>query len=77
MGFWDKSHRIFKCLCEHGRQGVLRMARQTGLSKRSVHRLTKSMERRDMHPEFWLWETAEGCQESITIWGAKFGNGCA
>jgi hypothetical protein len=62
MGFWEKSHRIFKCLCDHGRQGVRRIAQQTGLSKSSVHRLTQAMERRDIHPESWLWETAEGRQ---------------
>src|SRR5213594_504625 len=60
MGFWDKSLRIFKCLCDNGRQGVRRIAQQTGLSKSSVHRLTQAIERRDVHPESWLWETAEG-----------------
>ncbi len=60
MGFWAKSLRIFKCLCDYGRQSVRRMALQTGLSKSSVHRLTQAMERRDVHPESWLWETAEG-----------------
>jgi hypothetical protein len=62
MGFWDKSLQIFKCLCNHGRQGVRRMAQQTGLSKSSVHRLTQAMERRNAYPESWLWETAEGRQ---------------
>jgi hypothetical protein len=62
MGFWDKSLQIFKCLCDHGRQGVRRVAQQTGLSKSSVHRLTQAMARRDIHPESWLWETAEGRQ---------------
>src|SRR5262245_8061902 len=62
MGFWEKSVRIFKCLCDHGRQGVRRMAQQTGLSKSSVHRLTQARERRDLYPESWLWETAEGRQ---------------
>jgi DNA-binding Lrp family transcriptional regulator len=60
MRFWDKSLRIFKCLCDHGRQGVRRIAQQTGLSKSSVHRLTQAMERRGRHPESWLWETEEG-----------------
>src|SRR2546429_6644554 len=60
MGFWDKSLRIFNCLCDHGRQGIRRIAQQTGLSKSSVHRLTQAMERRDVHPESWLWETTEG-----------------
>jgi Family of unknown function (DUF6399)/IclR helix-turn-helix domain len=60
MGFWDKSLRIFKCLCDHGRQGVRRIAQQTGLSKSSVHRLQHAMARRNSHPESWLWETEEG-----------------
>src|SRR5262252_10364389 len=62
MGFWAKSLRIFKCLCDHGRQSVRRMAQQTGLSKSSVHRLQHAMERRNSHPESWFWETAEGRQ---------------
>ena len=62
MGFWAKSLRIFKYLCDHGTQSVRRVARQTGLSKSSVHRLTQAMQRRDHYPESWLWETAEGRQ---------------
>lgn len=38
MGFWDKSLRICKCLCEHDQQGVRRIAPQTGFSKSSVRR---------------------------------------
>ena len=60
MRFWDKSLRIFKSFCDNGTQGVRRIAQQTGLSKSSVHRLQQAMERRDVHPESWLWETAEG-----------------
>jgi len=60
MRFWDKSLRIFKSFCDNGTQGVRRIAQQTGLSKSSVHRLQQAMERRDVHPEAWLWETAEG-----------------
>src|SRR5262252_9687882 len=62
MGFWAKSLRIFKCLCDQGRQSVRRMAQQTRLSKSSVHRLQHAMERRNSHPESWLWETEEGRQ---------------
>src|SRR6266852_6159805 len=57
MGFWAKSLRIFKCLCEHGKQSVRRLAQKTGLSKSSVHRLQQAMARRGGHPESWLWET--------------------
>jgi hypothetical protein len=62
MGFWEKSRRIFKCLCEHGSQSVRRLAHQTGCSKSSVHRLTQAMERRNRYPESWFWETADGRQ---------------
>jgi IclR helix-turn-helix domain len=62
MGFWAKSLRIFKCLCEHGKQSVRRLAQKTGLSKSSVHRLQQAMARRGGHPESWLWETEEGHQ---------------
>src|SRR4029453_16168704 len=62
MGFWDKSLQIFKFLCDNGRQSVRRLAQETGLSKSSVHRLKHAMEHRDIHPESWLWETAEGRQ---------------
>jgi IclR helix-turn-helix domain len=60
MKFWEKSRRIFKCLGDTGRQGVRRIALQTGLSKSSVHRLTQAMGRRRVHPESWMWETEEG-----------------
>ena len=62
MGFWDNSLQIFKCLCEHGSQSVRRLAQRTGLPKSSVHRLTQAMERRNRHPESWLWETEDGRQ---------------
>src|SRR5215208_7978345 len=60
MGFWDKSLRIFKSLCDNGTQGVRRIAQQTGFSKSSVHRLKQAMERRNSHPESWFWETEDG-----------------
>ncbi len=60
MGFWDRSLRIVKCLCDHGKQSVRRIAHQTGFSKSSVHRLQRAMERRGRHPESWWWETEEG-----------------
>ena len=62
MGFWDKSLRIFKCLCDHGKQSVRRLAHQTGLAKSSVHRLRQAMERRSGSPEAGLWETEAGRQ---------------
>src|SRR4051794_7379673 len=67
MGFWEKSLQIFTCLCENGPQGVRRIAQQTGLSKSSVHRLTQAITRRGIHPESWLWETADGRQWLIRL----------
>jgi hypothetical protein len=82
MGLWEKSLRIFKGLWDHGRQGVRRMAQQTGLSKRSVHRLTQAMERRNVHPESWWWETEDGRQwlprlvvATLSTFGRKRGAG--
>jgi hypothetical protein len=62
MRFWTKSLRIFNCLCDHGKQSVRRIAQKTGCSKSSVHRLTQAMERRDVYPESWWWETEVGRQ---------------
>jgi len=60
MGFWAKSVQIFKCFCENGKQSIRDVAHQTGFSKSSVHRLQQAMERRDISPESWFWETEEG-----------------
>jgi hypothetical protein len=67
MGFWDKSLRIFNCLCENGKQSVRRIAQKTGLSKSSVHRLQQAMARRGDAPEAWLWEIEEG-----RLWLTRF-----
>ncbi len=60
MGFWDKSLRIVKCLCDHGTQSVRRLAHKTGVSKSSVHRLRQAMARRGGSPESWWWATEDG-----------------
>src|SRR5712691_5563099 len=39
---------------------IRQVARQTGLSKSSVHRLGQAMASRDRHPESWFWESEEG-----------------
>jgi hypothetical protein len=82
MGFWDKSLRIFKSLCDHSTQGVRRLAQQTGLSKSSVHRLKQAIERRNRYPESWLWETEDGRRwltrllvAALSIFGLKRGVG--
>ncbi len=60
MGFWTKSVRIFKSLCENANQSIRQLARQTGTSKSSTHRLKQAMARRDGSLESWLWETEDG-----------------
>ncbi len=60
MGFWAKSIQICKCLYENGKQSIRDVAHQTGFSKSSVHRLAQAMERRDIYPESWFWETEAG-----------------
>src|SRR3989442_12949495 len=70
MGFWAKSLRIFNAFCDNAKQSIRQVAQQTGLSKRSVHRLKQAMEHRDTHPESWWWETEEGHWWLIGLVGA-------
>ena len=60
MGFWTKSRLIFNSFYDNAKASLRHVAQQTGLSKSSVHRLRQGIERRDHHPESWLWETEEG-----------------
>ena len=60
MTFWAKSLQIYNCIREHGKLSIRLLARHTGLSKSSIHRLEQARERRDNHPESWFWETEEG-----------------
>jgi DNA-binding IclR family transcriptional regulator len=53
MGFWAKSLRIFKSLCDNATQSIRHVAQQTGMAKSSVHRLKQAMERRAVYPESW------------------------
>jgi hypothetical protein len=60
MRFWTKSLLIFNSLCDNAKQSIRHLARQTGISKSSVHRLKQAMARRERHPGSWLWETEDG-----------------
>jgi IclR helix-turn-helix domain len=62
MGFWDRSLRIVKYLCDHGPQSLRHLAHQTGISKSSVHRLQHALASRSNAPEAGLWETEAGRQ---------------
>jgi hypothetical protein len=67
MGFWAKSLLVFNCFYRDTKQSIRDVARQTGLSKSSVHRLKQALLRRDRHPESWFWETREGQQWLIRL----------
>jgi hypothetical protein len=60
MGFWTKSRLLFNSFRANAKASIRQVARQTGLSKSSVHRLGQAMARRNQHPESWFWETEDG-----------------
>ena len=60
MGFWQRSRLIFHSFRNNANASMRQVARQTGLSQSSVHRLEQAMERRKCHPESCVWETEEG-----------------
>ena len=60
MGLWAKSVVIFNAIRDHGRQSIRSLAEQTGLSKSSVHRHLRAIDRRDRYPESSFWETQAG-----------------
>jgi IclR helix-turn-helix domain len=67
MGFWTKSRLIFNAFRDNAKASMRQVARQTGLSKSSVHRLGQAMARRHQHPESWFWETQAGRQWLIRL----------
>jgi len=82
MGFWDRSLRIVKYLCDHGPQSLRHLAHQTGISKRRVHRLQHALAWRSNAPEAGLWETEAGRQwftrlvvATLSTFGLKRGVG--
>jgi hypothetical protein len=72
MGFWTKSRLIFNSFRENAQASIRQIARHTGLSKSSVHRLGQAMARRNQHPESWFWETEDGHQWLIRLVIAVF-----
>ncbi len=60
MGYWTKSLLIFNFFREHGKASIRQVARETGLSKSSVHRLGQAIDRRNQYPESGFWETEDG-----------------
>src|SRR3989442_32155 len=60
MGFWQRSRLLFTSFRDNANASIRQVARHTGLSQSSVHRLGQAMERRNGHPEAWFWDTEEG-----------------
>ncbi len=56
----SRDSKVFANIAEFGRQSLRKIAKVTGLSKDSVARSLKSQEKRDKHPESYLWETEAG-----------------
>jgi len=82
MGFWTKSRLLFNSFRDNAKASIRQVARQTGLSKSSVHRLGQAMARRNQHPESWFWETEDGHRWFIRllvavlyVFGLKRGGG--
>jgi Family of unknown function (DUF6399)/IclR helix-turn-helix domain len=67
MGLWTKSRLIFNSFRNNAKASIRQVARQTGLSKSSVHRLGQAMARRNQHAESWFWETEAGRQWLIRL----------
>ncbi len=55
-----RDSKVFANIAEFGKQSLRKIAQATGLSKDSVDRSLKAMNRRNKHPEADFWETEEG-----------------
>src|SRR5918998_3435315 len=82
MAFWTKSRLIFNAFRDNARASIRQVARQTGLSKSSVHRLGQAMVRSNQRRESWFWETEDGRRWLIRlvvavlyVFGLKRGGG--
>lgn len=55
-----RDSRVFAVISEFGRRSLRKIAQATGLSKSSIGRSLRAIDRRNKHPESHLWETEEG-----------------
>lgn len=58
----ERGQKVAACVEANVRQTLRKIAVTTGMSKSSVHRHRKAIERRNQYPESSLWETAAGSQ---------------
>ena len=58
----ERCREIFSILSCPVKYSVRRISRLTGIPKSSAHRHAKAIEKRDLYPESFFWETSEGQQ---------------
>ena len=54
----QRCQKVADCIKTNTHKGIEAIAKATGLSKSSVHRHQKALERRNQYPESGFWETA-------------------
>ena len=60
MSVRQRATKVFGALKNTGKQSIRKLSEILGFSKSSVDRQKKALERRNCHPESYLWETEEG-----------------
>ena len=83
MNLRERCQTVFKAGYQLGQNSFRTLARNTNLSKSSVHRLYHRIIKRNQYPESSLWETSEGQEwlrllvlASIFIFALQGGIGC-
>lgn len=56
----ETSKKVAATVRKYGRLVIRKVAAQVGCSKTAAHRHIQAMEKRNLHPESWFWETEEG-----------------
>jgi hypothetical protein len=67
MSLRTQFRKIFSFFQKHKEGTVREAAVASGTSKSSAHRHKQALERRNQHPESWLWETEEGFRWLIIL----------
>ena len=83
MNLRERCQTVFQAGYQFGQNSFRTVARNTNLSKSSVHRLYHRIIKRNQHPESSLWETSEGQEwlrllvlAAIFIFALQGGIGC-
>ncbi len=67
MSLRTQCRKIFSFFQKQNKGTVREAAAASGTSKSSAHRHKHALERRNQHPESWLWETEEGFRWLIIL----------